>query len=83
MLSNFQLRDFSRCTVCARKFGLVRYYSWQTPICSKKCAGRLTARRENDRRWLMPATPIAPPHNSFCRPVDAVETYQGMPSLNL
>ena len=80
MLSNFQFRDFSRCTVCAGKFGLVRYYSWQTPICSKRCAGRLTARRENDRRWLMSTTP---PRNSICGRVDAFETYQGMSSLNL
>ena len=77
-----KLRDFGRCTVCCGRFGLIRYYSWQTAVCSKKCAGRLTARRENDRRWLMPATPIAPPLNSFCGPVDVCETYQGMPSLN-
>jgi hypothetical protein len=83
MLNNFQLRDFTRCSVCARKFGLVRYYACQTAICSKRCAGRLTARRESDRRWLMSAAPIAAPHDSFCGPVDVFETYQGMPSLNL
>ena len=75
-----KLRDFGRCTVCCGRFGLIRYYSWQTAVCSKKCAGRLTARRENDRRWLMSTTP---PRNSICGRVDAFETYQGMPSLNL
>ena len=41
-----------RCAVCDGKFGLVRYYSWRTPICSRKCVDRLRARRESDRNWL-------------------------------
>jgi hypothetical protein len=42
----------SRCAVCDSKFGLVRYYSWRTPLCSKKCVDRFKARRERDRNWL-------------------------------
>jgi hypothetical protein len=48
------LRDGAakRCAICDGKFGLVRYYSWQTALCSRKCADRFKARREADRRWL-------------------------------
>ena len=42
----------TRCAVCDGKFGLVRYYSWRTPLCSKKCIDRLRTRRESDRNWL-------------------------------
>jgi hypothetical protein len=42
----------TRCAVCNRKFGLVRYYSWRTPLCSQKCVDRFRARRANDRNWL-------------------------------
>ena len=42
-----------RCAICDGKFGLVRYYSWRTALCSKKCAERFKARREGDRRWLL------------------------------
>jgi hypothetical protein len=42
----------TRCAICDGKFGLVRYYSWRTALCSKKCAERFKARREGDRRWL-------------------------------
>jgi len=42
-----------RCAICDGKFGLVRYYSWRTALCSKKCAERFKARREEDRRWLL------------------------------
>jgi hypothetical protein len=41
-----------RCAICDGKFGLIRYYSWRTGLCSKKCAARIKARQENDRRWL-------------------------------
>jgi hypothetical protein len=41
-----------RCAICAGKFGLVRYYSWRTALCSKKCADRFKTRREDDRRFL-------------------------------
>lgn len=41
-----------RCAICDGKFGLIRYYSWQTALCSKKCADRFKARRKDDRRWL-------------------------------
>ena len=83
MSNDFQLRDFGRCTVCGGRFGLVRYYSWQTAICSKRCAGRLMARRESDRRWLMHATPVIPPRDLVHRPTDGLGTYQGMSSFNL
>ncbi len=42
----------ARCAVCDGKFRLVRYYSWQTPLCSKKCLGRFRARWASDRNWL-------------------------------
>jgi hypothetical protein len=38
----------ARCGVCDGKFGLVRYYSRRTPLCSKKCVDRLRARRASD-----------------------------------
>jgi hypothetical protein len=42
-----------RCAICDRKFGLIRYYSCRTALCSKKCADRFKARHEGDRRWLL------------------------------
>ena len=42
----------TRCAVCDGKFGLVRYYSWRSPLCSKKCVDRFRTRREGDRTWL-------------------------------
>jgi hypothetical protein len=42
----------ARCAVCDGKFGLVRHYSWRTPLCSKKCLDRFKARRANDLSWL-------------------------------
>jgi len=42
----------TRCAVCDGKFGLVRHYSWRTPLCSKKCIDRFRTRRESDRNWL-------------------------------
>jgi hypothetical protein len=42
----------ARCAVCDGKFGLVRHYSWRTPLCSKKCVERFRARRESDRNWV-------------------------------
>ena len=42
----------ARCAVCEGKFGLVRYYWWRTPLCSKKCVDRFRTRRANDRNWL-------------------------------
>ncbi|WP_245288000.1 hypothetical protein [Bradyrhizobium sp. Ec3.3] len=43
------------CAVCSRQFGLIRYYSWRTAVCSKKCLDRFRARSERDRRWLFRA----------------------------
>lgn len=42
----------ARCAACDGKFGLVRYYSWRTPLCSRKCVDRLRARRVSDLNWL-------------------------------
>jgi hypothetical protein len=42
----------TRCAVCDGKFGLVRHYSWRTPLCSGKCVNRFRARRQSDRNWL-------------------------------
>ena len=42
----------ARCAVCDGKFGLVRYYSWRTQLCSKSCVNRFRARRESDRNWM-------------------------------
>jgi hypothetical protein len=42
----------ARCAVCEGKFGLVRYYSWRSPLCSKKCVDRLRTRRASDCNWL-------------------------------
>jgi hypothetical protein len=42
----------TRFAVCNGKFGLVRYYSWRTPLCTETCVDRFRARRESDRNWL-------------------------------
>ena len=42
----------TRCAVCEGKFGLVRHYSWRTPLCSRKCVNHFKARRQSDRNWL-------------------------------
>ena len=42
----------TRCSVCDGQFGLVRHYSWRTPLCSKKCVDRFRARRESDHNWV-------------------------------
>jgi hypothetical protein len=42
----------ARCAFCDGKFGLVRHYSWRTPLCSKKCVDRFRARRASDENWL-------------------------------
>jgi hypothetical protein len=42
-----------RCAICDGKFGLVRYYSWRTALCSRKCADRFKTRQDADRRWLL------------------------------
>ena len=41
-----------RCAICDGKFGLVRHYSWRTPLCSRKCIDRLRARRQSDGNWM-------------------------------
>jgi hypothetical protein len=42
----------ARCAVCDGKFGLVRHYSWRTPLCSKNCLDRFKVRRASDLSWL-------------------------------
>lgn len=42
----------TRCAVCDGKFGLVRHYSWRTPLCSRTCVERFKTRRQGDRNWL-------------------------------
>ena len=42
----------NRCSICDRKFGLVRHYSWRAALCSRKCCDRFKAREEGDRIWL-------------------------------
>ena len=41
-----------RCAICDGKFGLVRYYSWRTPLCSKRCVDRFAARRQSNCNWV-------------------------------
>ncbi|RXG85237.1 hypothetical protein EAS61_36625 [Bradyrhizobium zhanjiangense] len=41
----------ARCAVCHGKFGLIRHYSWRTPLCSKRCLDRFTTRTVSDRNW--------------------------------
>jgi hypothetical protein len=45
-------RRATRCAVCDGKFGLVRHYSWRTPLCSRKCVDRFRVRRQSDRCWV-------------------------------
>jgi hypothetical protein len=45
-------KDVNRCAACGGKFGLVRYHSWRTAFCSKKCTERSKTREESNRRWL-------------------------------
>ena len=46
-----------RCAVCEGKFGLVRHYSWRTPLCSRKCVDRVKACRESDHKLIAHQTP--------------------------
>jgi hypothetical protein len=46
------LGNATRCAICDANFGLVRYYSWRTPLCSRNCVDRLRARRKSDRNWV-------------------------------
>jgi len=45
-------RRTPRCAICDGQFGLVRHYSWQTPLCSKKCVDDFRARHERDLDWV-------------------------------
>jgi hypothetical protein len=49
---SFRFGKTTRCAVCDSQFGLVRHYSWQTAVCSKKCVVRLRARHESDLKWV-------------------------------
>jgi hypothetical protein len=54
-----------RCAVCAGKFGLVRHYSWRTPLCSKNCVNRFRSRQKSDLNWVnwLQITFDQPPEN--------------------
>ena len=43
----------ARCAVCDGKFGLVRHYSWRTPLCSRKCVDHFRGRQASYRNWLL------------------------------
>ena len=49
---DLQRSRIKRCAICEGKFGLIRYYSARTPLCSKKCVDHFKARRDSDARWL-------------------------------
>jgi len=34
------------CAMCGGKFGLIRHYSWRSPLCSRKCAERFKVREK-------------------------------------
>jgi hypothetical protein len=55
MLNSSQNTRFGaprRCAICEGSIGHIRYYSWRTQLCSKKCVERLKVRREEGRKWL-------------------------------
>src|ERR1700754_1755145 len=43
----------TRCAVCDGKFGLIRYYSCLTPLCSRRCVDRFRTHRAADRNSLL------------------------------
>jgi hypothetical protein len=56
--SRYRKMDENRCAICAGKFGLIRYYSWNTGLCSKRCRDRYRARQEGHLRWLWRAEAV-------------------------
>ena len=64
----------ARCAVCDGKFGLVRHYSWRTPLCSGKCVDRFKARRQSDCGWAG--------SNRF-RPLAAQKPREGVMTLQI
>ena len=56
-----------RCSMCGGPFGLIRQYSWRTPLCSKDCVERFKTRQRMDRSWLFwgaPADAVRSPATS-------------------
>ena len=51
-LENHGSDRIARCAMCDGKFGLVRHYSWRTPLCSRKCVDRFRTRRRGDGNWM-------------------------------
>jgi hypothetical protein len=49
---NLQKCEENSCAICGGKFGLVRYYSWRTALCSKRCRERFKVRQEGNFKWL-------------------------------
>lgn len=47
-----QRNTVKRCAICAGKFGLIRYYSSRTALCSKRCVEHFKSRCEADSNWL-------------------------------
>jgi hypothetical protein len=54
----YRQMDENRCAICAGKFGLIRYYTWNTGLCSKRCRDRFRARQEGHLRWLWRAEAV-------------------------
>jgi hypothetical protein len=50
---NSRSTGITRCAVCDGKFGLIRYYSCLTPLCSRNCVDRLRTHRTGDRNSLL------------------------------
>ena len=65
--------DANRCAVCHGKFGLVRYYSWRTGLCSRRCRERFKAREIGILNWLR----LPPPSGNTMFPVAALVPVRG------
>jgi len=48
----FRKDAVNRCAHCGGKFGLVRYYTWRTALCSKRCRNHFRVRDAGTLRWL-------------------------------
>jgi hypothetical protein len=45
-----------RCAICDGPFGLIRHYSWRTPLCSKKCVEHLNSPPLGEPQVVMPSS---------------------------
>jgi hypothetical protein len=55
---HFGKTNENRCVICEGKFGLIRYYTWRTGLCSKRCRDRYRARQEGHLKWLWRAEAV-------------------------